>query len=127
MRSARAASGSSSTAGTDTTPPINTDALFTDNTKEDDPHMDGFTEPDKAPKAALRGERYLQAYHGETGSEPVIGTDDPEVNDSEALVDLLTDLRHWADHHSVDFDKVLASSEMHYEGEISESDEGGDD
>ncbi len=36
------------------------------------------------------------------------------------LVDLLTDLRHWAHTAGVDFDQNLATSARHFEAEIKE-------
>lgn len=43
---------------------------------------------------------------------------DAEGDDETTLVDLLSDLRHWAGKNGVDFADALQSSEMHYEAEI---------
>lgn len=41
-----------------------------------------------------------------------------ENDNQEALIDLLTDLKHWADKRQVDFDHALDVARMHYHHEV---------
>lgn len=42
-------------------------------------------------------------------------------DNQEALIDLLTDLKHWADKHEIHFDSALAVAQMHHGREIEEA------
>jgi hypothetical protein len=89
--------------------------------------VDGFTAPGKAAESTEHAAVLLATYEALTGSSVLHDTDGNGESLSEALVDLLTDLRHWCDTHRVDFDRALDSSHMHWSGEQEDDDDEVDD
>jgi hypothetical protein len=85
--------------------------------------VDGFTPPGKAAESTEQAGVLLAAYEALTGSGVLVDTNEEGTSESEALVDLLTDLRHWCDTHRVDFDRALDSSHMHWSGEQEDDDD----
>lgn len=81
--------------------------------------MDGFTPAGKAEQSVSDADAVLALYERLTGSAALLEEVDEgeEYNDSEALTDLLTDLRHWAAANQIDFLKHVDLSEMHFDGE----------
>ena len=68
-------------------------------------------------------ERALIAYASHSESRKLEELEDSRQANDEWLLDLLTDLRHWAKDKGLNFDAAVETSEMHFNHEVDE--EGG--
>ncbi len=67
-----------------------------------------MTNPMLATRRA-RGEAALESYCRTNGFRLAL---------DEALIDLLTDLRHWSHHVGIDFGRAVDHSDFHFETEV---------
>ena len=65
-------------------------------------------------------EKALIAYARVKGMRHLEVLEDSYQENSEWLVDLLTDLRHWARNYNLDFDDAVRLSEGHFQCEVDE-------
>jgi len=77
---------------------------------------------------ARDAERALVTYAGLKEMRKLEELEDSRQENSEWLVDLLSDLRHWARDKGLDFDDAVRLSESHFQCEVDEenmAEEGG--